>query len=157
MNISARERGADLAQPSPVLAHLDFEALRAYRNDLTDEKDRIAYWTRLLKARIAPATGRSRTDAPGLSDLNRALADTGSGVRRARLTHAQPDPALPALPAVADLDGDETAVQQALDALAAYQQALQRRLSVATGDLITRYAVRPQAALDLIGPPRPTL
>ena len=71
--------------------------------------------------------------------------------------HAQPIPDLPILPAVADLDRDAAAVQQAIDTLTAYQQALQARLSVATGDLITRYAARPQAALDLIGKAQPAV
>ena len=49
---TGRRRTIVDATPSPHLADLTLPRLRAYRQRLTDEEDRVSYWRRLAHARM---------------------------------------------------------------------------------------------------------
>lgn len=148
-------------EPSPHLASLELQQLRAYRARLTAEEERASYWRRLVHARmdLLEAQAHSET-ALDVEDLVRVLGETGSGQSRRALLHVRPADPLPELPVleemwVDDVDtDDQAAVEDALTRLRAaerqltdYRHALHDRIDEATAELIVRYRADPASAL----------
>ena len=156
-----RRRTVTDAVESPHLAELTLDELRAYRQRLTDEEDRVSYWRRLAHARIDVLEAESHTEGSlSLEDLVRVLGDTGAGRSRSALVRvraAEPLPDLPVLDEMwlAEVDPhDQEQVAEALARLRAaeqqltdYRRALHARIDEATGELITRYRKDPGSAL----------
>lgn len=151
-------------EPSPHLASLTLQQLRAYRERLTAEEERASYWRRLVHARmdLLEAQAQSET-ALDVEDLVRVLGETGSGQSRRALLRVRPADPLPELPVleeiwVDDVDtDDEAAVTDALERLRAaerqltdYRHALHDRIDEATGELIVRYRADPASALTAL-------
>jgi hypothetical protein len=164
-----RRRTISDATPSPHLAQVSLETLRAYRQRLTDEEDRVSYWRRLAQARIDILVAESDTSGSlTLEDLVRVLGDTGAGVRRKALVSVRTGEPLPDLPVMSDMwqfevdPHDLEAVQCAIEALrvaerqlTTYRRVLHNRIDEATGELISRYRENPTSALIALPRSRP--
>ena len=162
-----RDGGAPaLEPPTPgdALPSLGLPRLRAHRQALTAEEDRVSYWRRIVHARIDVLQAEARA-GEGLSfeQLVRALGDTATGGHRQALAGVTPADVLPQLPDleslwavrpdVHDAAGVAEAVERLRDLearLTAYRRALHARLDEVTAHLIERYRQDPRAALDLI-------
>lgn len=152
------------AGPDRPLADLDLAAVRAYRQALVAEEDRVSYWRRLVHARIDVLEAQADVEEPLTpSQLVRVLGDTGSGRSRqalARVVATEPLPVLPELEQlwlVAAEPEDETARADAIGRLREveaeltnYRRVLHARLDEATGRLIELYHSNPAAALSLL-------
>lgn len=160
----SRRRPVLGAMASDELAGLDMEGLRAYRQRLEAEEDRVSYWRRLVHARLDLLAAGSATDHPlTVDDLVRVLGDTGTGQTRRALVSVRAADPLPELPELSEMWGTEVdprdpdqvadAVDRLTDAerqLTAYRRALHARIDEATGELIVRYRANPRAALSII-------
>jgi hypothetical protein len=156
-----RRRTITEPELSPHLNDLSLEELRAYRERLSGEEERVSYWRRLLHARIDLLEAESHTSGElSFEDLVRVLGETGSGQTRHALLHVRPADPLPQLPELADMwvaevdPHDQAAVTDALARLHAaekqltgYRRALHLRIDEATGELIVRYREDPSSAL----------
>lgn len=150
--------------PSEELGLLDLAQLRAYRQRLAAEEDKVSYWRRLTQARIDMVEAESRAPQPlTFDDLVRVLGDTGSGRSRHALVRIKPADPLPDLPDLTEMWETETdtrdpdQVARSLEKLRAaerqlsdYRRALHERIDEATGELILRYRADPSAALALL-------
>jgi hypothetical protein len=150
--------------PSVPLADLSLRRLRAYRDALRHEADRVSYWRRIAHGRMDLLTAQRQAGHElSREQLARALADTGSGRNRAGLMTISAAEPLPELPELDDVwservdPADEAAVGQALARLRTaehqlneYRDALHRRVDEATSELIKRYRANPTSALELI-------
>ena len=157
-----KPRRLNPATPSPHLAGMTLEELRAYRRNLQDEEDRVSYWRRLVHARMDMLEAGSHTEGSlTVEQLIRVLGDTGTGASRTALSTVRPADPLPDLPQseqmwVTEVDPhDPQAVAEAMgrlkDAegqLTEYRTALFERIDEATADLISRYRENPAAALS---------
>lgn len=146
------------------LAGLDLPGVRAYRQRLEAEEDRVSYWRRLAHARLDVLAAESASDHTlTLPELVRVLGDTGTGRSRQALVSVRPADPLPQLPDLAQMwatDVDPHDPAQVADAverltsaerqLTAYRSALHERIDEATAELIARYRQDPSAALALI-------
>lgn len=145
------------------LAELALESLRAYRQKLADEEDRVSYWRRLVHARLDLLRAQSTEGPLSLDALARALGDTGSGRTRTALVRVRAAEALPELPVleemwVTEVDPDDAeAVDRAMERLAtaerqltSYRSALHQRIDEATAELIERYRKDPASALGAL-------
>ncbi len=160
-NPSARRRTITHAESSPHLADLELSQLRAYRHRLTEEEEKVSYWRRVAHARIDLLEAESRTDGMlSMSELIRALGDTGTGRTRKALLTVRAAEALPDLPELEDMWGTEVdahdpqqitvaieRVRAAEAQLTDYRRALHERIDEATAELISRYRDDPAAAL----------
>lgn len=158
---TGRRRAVTDAVASPHLVALTLVELRAYRERLSFEEDRVSYWRRLAHARIDILEAGVHADGSlSVRDLIRALGDTGAGRGRHALVRVRPGEPLPDLPVLeemwaTEIDPDDTeAVAEALDRLRAaeqqltdYRRALHVRIDEATGELIDRYRQNPASAL----------
>lgn len=158
---AVRRRTITDPEPSPHLNDLDLPTLRAYRERLSGEEERVSYWRRLLHARIDLLEAESHSSGElSFDDLVRVLGETGSGKARHALLHVRPADPLPELPELADMwvedidPHDPAAVSDALERLHAaekqltgYRKALHARIDEATGELIVRYRNDPKSAL----------
>ena len=150
---------------SPAFAHLSLEALRGYRQALSEEEGRVSYWRRILQARLdlLEAGAAARVD---MSALRPVLAETRPGASRPAALTAVVDPGTPPLPDLAALweqdPGDdeeargelEAALAQAETELSAYRTNLHARIADATTELIARYREEPGLCLSVL-PLRP--
>lgn len=143
--------------------HLPLPALRAYREALTAEENKVSYWRRLIQARMDLIEVNGWEDAVRLEKLRYALSETRVGAGRKALVDALPVDDVPPLP---DLDAlwareanDENPIETAQLKrdlafaelqLSAYRAALHRRLSNATNELIARYREEPALALQAL-------
>jgi hypothetical protein len=158
---SSRRRTVTNAVPSPHLADLSLQELRAYRQQLTDEEDRVSYWRRLAHARIDILEAEADTDGSlGIETLVRVLGDTGAGRSRHALVSVKAAEPLPDLPVLTEMwvteidPHDHARLAEAIERLRAaerqltdYRRALHARIDEATGELITRYRADPASAL----------
>lgn len=158
---SGRRRTITDAMPSPHLADLTLEGLRAYRERLTAEEERVSYWRRLAHARIDILEAESHTEGSlSMQDLVRVLGDTGAGNSRnalVRVRAAEPLPDLPVLSEMwlTEIDPQQPElVEEAIERLRAaerqltdYRRALHARIDEATAELISRYRENPASAL----------
>ena len=153
------------ADSSAELSGLGLAELRAYREALSAEEDKISYWRRLLHGRVDLLEAQaSSADTLSLSELVRVLGDTGSGKSRRVLMRIPAPVELPEIPDLDSLgevwaadpqDADEVAeLIERLHAkerrLSEYRNALHQRIDAATGELIMRYKAEPHAALALL-------
>lgn len=137
---------------------LDLPRLRAYRTRLREEEDRVSYWRRVVHARIdVLEVGRDVSGGLGLDQLERALGETGSGVRREALLRVRAFDPLPELPVLAqmwhldtDLSTTLARLGEASEQLSAYRTALHRRIDAATEALVERYRREPTLALAVL-------
>lgn len=156
-----RRRTVTDAVASPHLADLDLRALRAYRNELTAEEDKVSYWRRLAHARIDLLEAEASSEgALSFDDLVRVLGDTGAGRTRGALVKVRSSEPLPELPVLGEMwatevdPHDPVAVADALarlrvaeSKLTRYRHALHERIDEATAELIVRYRQDPVSAL----------
>jgi hypothetical protein len=157
----APRRGAARPAPerNPALAHLTLDALRAYRGAVTAEEGKAAYWRRVVQARIDVVTAAT-DDLAIVDNLGNAIAGVPTRSSRAELADVVADPDLPPLPDLGAVwlaeptRGDRAgnarlvaALGDAEERLGDYRAALERRLDVATAELIARYHENPAACL----------
>src|SRR5688572_544201 len=75
------------AAPSPHLADVKLPELRAYRQRLQHEEDKVSYWRRLVHARMDMLNAGSHAEGTlSLEELVRVLGDTGTGRTRTALS-----------------------------------------------------------------------
>lgn len=158
---SGHRRTVTAASTSPHLVDLELPGLRAYRQQLRDEEEKISYWRRLVHARIdLLKAGSAAQGSLSLADVVRVLGDTGSGQTRTSLINVRAAEPLPDLPTLAEVwlvpEGDDE-IAEALDHLAQtevrlteYRRALHARIDEATGELISRYRIDPTGALSAL-------
>ena len=160
------------AAPRPVperdeaYAHLSLDGLRAYRRALGEEESRVSYWRRILQARLdllrAGMEGGSAR-AVDTEALRPVLTDERVGAVRRVLVDVVPADDMPPLPQLEQLwqrhadPGDAEAAADLEQSLAAaerqlsdYRNALHRRISEATGELIARYRETPSLCLSAL-------
>ncbi len=157
-----------IEDPSVPLEQLSLLQLREYRRRLSGEEDRVSYWRRLVHARIDVLEAERHHERPlRLTELVRALGDTGAGRSRRAIVTVQAAEPLPELPVleqiwVTEIDpNDPVAVGAALERLRAaehqlteYRRALHARIDAATAELIGRYQADPSSALAVLPRPR---
>jgi hypothetical protein len=148
-------------QRSQTFEHLTLEALRAHRQALQTEEQRVSYWRRIVQARVDMLTAASsgRLD---LASLRPVLAETRPGARRPAALTVVTTPDSPPLPDLAGLweqePGDDDAaraeligaLEQAEQQLSAYRASLHRRLDAATAELVARYHEQPTLCLSVL-------
>ena len=149
---------------SPHLAGLGLTELRAYRQQLMDEEDKVSYWRRLVHARLDVLEAEIRNCGTlTVEELIQVLGDTGTGKTRTALVAIRPADPLPELPVLAEMwlteidPHDTDAISDAMDRLRVaevkltwYRKALHQRIDEATGDLIGRYRQNPSLALSAL-------
>lgn len=149
------------AEASPHLAGLDLDSLRAYRQRLITEEERVSYWRRLVHGRMDVLEAGSHVEGTlSVEQLVRVLGETGSGQSRISLLRVRSADPLPELPELSEVwenevdPHDEAAVSAAVERLrdaegqlTEYRKALHERIDEATGELIVRYREDPSAAL----------
>ncbi|WP_246081540.1 hypothetical protein [Nocardioides litoris] len=159
--LSGQRRTIKDAVASPHLASVDLAGLRAYRERLRAEEERISYWRRLVHARMDLLEAGALGDSPiDVDALGRVLGDTGSGHARAALHRVRAADPLPDLPDLAEVwvtPVDEAGVAEARERLGAaeatltsYRRALHDRIDEATAELIVRYRAEPTLALQIL-------
>ena len=161
-------RGATRVVPqrSAEFDHLGLPALRAYRQALSAEENKVSYWRRLIQARMDLISLKGADDTVRLERLRTALSETRVGAGRQALVDILPVDDVPPLPDLDSLwareahpDNPSETAQLRRDLafaelqLSAYRAALHRRLANATTELIARY--REQPLLALIALPLP--
>lgn len=151
---------------SDAFAHLSIGDLRAYRQALADEENRVSYWRRIIQARLdvvrAGEAGAVRVD-----NLRNVLAEARINSGRRALVTVIPVEDIPPLPDLAKLwerephpgepSHNEALARDLAGAeiqLSAYRAALHRRITGATAELIARY--REDPALCLVALPAPS-
>jgi hypothetical protein len=154
------------ARPVPTrnadYAHLSIDALREYRRALTAEEGKVSYWRRILQARLDVVIAGS-SKALDTDTLRPVLTSARVGAGRQALIEVLPVDDIPPLPSLAELwdrsvDADDEAGQEAFQTdlrlaeaqLSAYRNALHRRISEATGELIARYREQPDLCLSAL-------
>jgi hypothetical protein len=149
---------------SPHLAGLSLADLRAYRQQLTDEEDKVSYWRRLVHARLDVLDAEMHSGGTlSMQQLIQVLGDTGAGTTRTALVAVRPAEPLPELPVLGEMwvtevdPHDAGAVTDAMERLraaetqlTAYRRALHQRIDEATGELISRYRDEPSLALGAL-------
>jgi hypothetical protein len=149
---------------SPHLAGLSLTELRAYRQQLMDEEDKVSYWRRLVHARLDVLEAEIRNSGTlSVEQLIEVLGDTATGKTRTALAAIRPADPLPELPVLAEMwvteidPHDADAIRDAMERLrvaevklTGYRRALHERLDEATGDLIGRYRLDPSLALSVL-------
>lgn len=143
------------------LAELAFADLRAYRDRLRAEEERVSYWRRLVHARLdLLAEGLDTSGSLTHDQLVRALGDTGSGAGRTALLRVRAEEPLPEVPDLADVWVVPTdaahaeallgRLREAERAVTAYRRALFERIDAAGAELVRRYRAQPTLALTLL-------
>jgi hypothetical protein len=144
---------------SDAFAHLSIGDLRAYRQALAEEENRVSYWRRIIQARLdvvrAGEAGTVRVD-----NLRSVLAEARMNSGRRVLITVVPAEDIPPLPDLAELwerepRTDDSAHNETLARdlagaeiqLSAYRAALHRRITGATTELIARYREDPALCL----------
>lgn len=144
---------------SAAFSHLSIGDLRAYRQALAEEENRVSYWRRIIQARLdvvrAGEAGAVRVD-----NLRNVLAEARLNSGRRVLITVLPVEDIPPLPDLAKLwereprSGDpnhnEALARDLAGAeiqLSAYRAALHRRITGATEELIARYREDPRLCL----------
>jgi len=139
--------------------HLSIGALRNYRTALAEEENRVSYWRRIIQARLdvvrAGETGGARVE-----NLRNVLADAPLTSSRRALVTIVPIEDVPPLPDLAELWEREPRpadpahneilardLSNAEAQLSAYRNALHRRITGSTDELIARYREDPGLCL----------
>ena len=143
---------------------LTFAELRAYRQRLTAEEDKVSYWRRITNARIDVLEAGAHNEINlSFRDLMRALGDTGTGRARRCLESVRAADPLPDLPDLAGMwatevdpqDAEQVAtalerIRSAERQLTLYRSALHSRIEEASAELIRRYRENPLLALTIL-------
>ncbi|HVQ18026.1 MAG TPA: hypothetical protein VMT27_03195 [Actinomycetes bacterium] len=158
-----RAAALDVPQRSAEFDHLPLPALRAYRQALTAEENKVSYWRRLIQARMDLIELKGGDDSVRLERLRLALSETRVGAGRRALVEVLPVDDVPPLPDLNGLwareatsDDPDASAQLRRDLafaelqLSAYRAALHRRLTNATTELIARYREDPTLALTAL-------
>jgi hypothetical protein len=144
---------------STAFDHLSIGDLRNYRTALAEEENRVSYWRRIIQARLdvvrAGESGGARVD-----NLRNVLADVHLTTSRRALVTIMPIEDIPPLPDLAELwEREPRAADQAHNEilardlanaeaqLSAYRNALHRRITGSTDELIARYREDPGLCL----------
>lgn len=152
------------APPERDPQSLTFAELRAYRQHLTAEEDKVSYWRRLAHARIDVLTAGAHNEGNlSFSDLVRALGDTGAGRSRRFLATVRAADPLPDLPDLAQMWAKEVdlhnpaqvadaleRIHTAVEQLTFYRRALHSRIDEASAELIRRYRANPLLAISIL-------
>ncbi|MFL6238815.1 MAG: hypothetical protein ACJ735_04875 [Actinomycetes bacterium] len=155
------------ARPRPErsddFVHLSLGRLRAYRQALGDEENRVSYWRRIVQARLDLVRAGARGDPVHSENLRQVLAQAPSTTGRTALVTIVPVDDIPPLPDLAGLwerdvhpGDDEHNRKLARDLelvekqLSAYRTALHARISAATSELIARYRDQPGLCLSAL-------
>lgn len=144
---------------SDAFAHLSIGDLRAYRQALAEEENRVSYWRRIIQARL-DVVRAGEAGAIKVDNLRNVLAEARINSGRRVLITVVPVEDIPPLPDLAKLwereprPGDPThneALARDLAGaeiqLSAYRAALHRRITGATEELIARYREDPALCL----------
>jgi RsiG-like len=148
-----------IPERNAAFSHLSIGDLRAYRQALAEEENRVSYWRRIIQARLdvvrAGEAGTVRVD-----NLRNVLAEARHNSGRQVLITVVPLEDIPPLPDLAKLWEREPrpghpAHNEALARdlagaeiqLSAYRAALHRRITGATAELIARYREDPSLCL----------
>lgn len=161
---TAARRAAGRVTPerSDDFAHLSLDGLRSYRRTLTAEEDQVSYWRRIIQARLDVLRAGTLGEADG-QHLRPVLADSRVAISRTALVSVVPADDIPPLPNLAELwerrvaDGDGVGAAEldhdlaiAERQLSEYRQALHRRITDATAELIARYREQPDLCLSAL-------
>ncbi len=163
-SIESRGRTASRPTPerSPAFAHLSIGDLRAYRQTLAEEENRVSYWRRIIQARldVVRAGEAGKID---VENLRNVLAEARIQSSRRALITVLPIEDIPPLPDLGKLwdrepqPGDpshnEALARDLAGAeiqLSAYRAALHRRIGKATEELIARYREDPSLCLQAL-------
>lgn len=151
------------ALPATPLPDLKIEEVRRYRNELSDEENKVSYWRRLVQHRLNLIAKEKAEGHLKIEDLIRALGETGTGARRQQLLTVEAAEELPQLPGLDDLwtqtiDLKDTEATERLVAelsvaevqLSAYRRGLHERIDAATAELVSRYKADPSLSLSLL-------
>jgi hypothetical protein len=163
-NSSARRGGISEAVASTRLAQTSLKGLRAHRQHLRDEEEKVSYWRRLLHARIDILDAVSHAQGSlSLEELARVLGDASGRRTRSALARVRSAEVLPELPALSGMwvievdphDGDAVAatmakLRAAEQQVSAHRRALHRRIDEVSEELIARYRDNPGAALEAL-------
>src|SRR3954447_26519830 len=90
------ERSADFA-------HLSLEGLRQYRAALSTEESRVAYWRRIIQARLDLVRATDAGNATSVDDLGPMFSQTRVGGSRGALMSVLPVDDMPPLPDLAEV------------------------------------------------------
>lgn len=166
--LDKQRRSVGAPARSPEFTHLPLVGLRQYRKALTQEESRVSYWRRIIQARLDVVRSMGGVAGPDLESLRPVLGSDRVGAARTALLDILPVDDIPPLPNLETLwamdpkPGDdaynESLVAELTKAeaqLSAYRQALHRRLSSATNELIARYREEPSLCLSALPLPRP--
>lgn len=171
----AGQRTRSATRPIPVSSedhrHLSLQQLRCYREALQAEEDRVAYWRRIVRARldvIAKGRAAGHGSSFDFAHVSPMLTDARLNVGRPALIRALPADDLPPLPNLRKLwetpvdPQDHEALQElqrdlaeAERQLSAYRATLHRRLQRATAELVARYRLQPVLSLSVLPLPQP--
>ena len=159
-------RSTAVPERSQEFAHLPLVGLRQYRRALTQEESRVSYWRRIIQARL-DVVRTLGGGGPDVEALKPVLGSDRVGAARTALLDIVPVDDIPPLPNLESLwakdpKPDDEAYNEELMAelakaeaqLSAYRQALHRRLSAATTELIARYREEPSLCLSALPLPR---
>ena len=169
----ASERAADRArairtvpQRSSQFDHLGLEALRDYRTALAAEEGRVSYWRRIMQARLDVV--RAGSGGSAVDNLRDVLSEVRVTSSRDVLVGIVDDPTgelsdLPELTSLWSRQADSAdpvatealalALEAAESQLSDYRNALHRRITGATTELIARYREEPMLALIALPTP----
>ncbi len=162
-----QRRTVGVPERSAEFAHLPLVGLRQYRKALTQEESRVSYWRRIMQARLDVVRALGGYEGPDVDALRPVLGAARVGAARNALLDVVPIDDIPPLPNLESLwekdprPGDEAynaslvaELTKAEAQLSAYRQALHRRLSAATTELIARYREEPALCLTALPLPR---
>jgi hypothetical protein len=141
-------------------AHLSLDGLREYRKALTAEESKVAYWRRIIQARLDVVRAGSDLVSENLKPV---LTDARVGAGRQALVEIVPFDDVPPLPDLAGLwerqaDPSDPAsiarleedLADAETQLSEYRAVLHGRLGAATSELIARYRDEPGLCLTAL-------
>ena len=151
-------------EPGQPLDEISLVDLRAYRDMLKHDEERISYWRRLVQTRLDIIEKEKSADELSTADLITTLGATVSGARRQQFLSIKAHDELPELPILnavwsAAIDPNDPAgsarlvaeLEAAEQQLSNYRRALHQRLDAATEELVARYKKNPELTNDLVG------
>jgi hypothetical protein len=165
--VPAARKSAPSPRPVPErsddFVHLSLNRLRAYRQALSDEENRVSYWRRIVQARLDLVRAGVTGDPAHSENLRQVLTQAPQTTGRKALVTVVPIEDIPPLPDLAGLwerdvhpqdDAHNERLAHDLDLaekqLSAYRSALHARITAATTELIARYRDQPGLCLTAL-------